>query len=319
MVHEHETVLLNEAVDALAIRPDGRYMDATFGRGGHSQEVLKQLGADGHLIVVDRDPEALAYAHALAASDSRVEVYEGAFSEVLRAYADSDAPRLDGILFDLGVSSPQLDDPLRGFSFQHNGPLDMRMDPTSGVSAAEWLQDVDETELANVIYQYGEERLSRRIARVIVAQREVSPLTTTLALAECVAKAVPRRGDPSKHPATRTFQAIRIYINDEMGEIQRALLASVPCLAENGRLSVISFHSLEDRLVKQFMRYLEHPDRHIGDDFPDAWEKTALGKWHQPLLRRVGKFQAATDQESGRNRRARSAKLRVAEKYSCQP
>ncbi len=309
----HDAVLLHEAVQALAIQAGGRYLDATFGRGGHSRAILDQLGPSGCLAVVDRDPEALSVAYEWAAHDTRLEVLSGAFSSVLADYANSDAPRLNGILFDLGVSSPQLDQPARGFSFQHDGPLDMRMNPEEGISAQEWLSTVDETALADCLYHLGEERFSRRIARAIVERRDIQAFETTLDLAECIAKAVPRK-DPHKHAATRSFQAIRMHINDEIGEIQRALLDAVRCLAVGGRLAVITFHSIEDRLVKQVMRYLKHPERHQGDDFPDAWLGTPLKRWMTPCLNPIGKFTEAGAQEAERNRRARSAKLRVAEK-----
>lgn len=312
----HDTVLLNEAVAALNIKPDGYYLDATFGRGGHSQLILSALGDAGRLIVVDRDPEALLIAREWAARDPRIEVRPGSFSEVLADYVRSKTHQpLDGILFDLGVSSPQLNQPERGFSFQHDGPLDMRMNPEEGLSAAEWLARVDEEDLANCLYYYGEERFSRRIARAIVARRIERPFETTLDLADCISKAMPRK-EHHKHAATRSFQAIRIKINDEIGEIQRALLDAVRCLSLGGRLSVISFHSIEDRLVKQVMRYLVYPERHQGDDFPDAWIGTELVKWTKPCLQTVGKFIEPGFDESERNRRARSAKLRVAEKTS---
>ncbi|MES2207849.1 MAG: 16S rRNA (cytosine(1402)-N(4))-methyltransferase RsmH [Pseudomonadota bacterium] len=315
--HSHDAVLLKESVQALDIQADGIYLDATFGRGGHSRLILDQLGPEGRLIAIDRDPEALIVADDWAAQDSRFSVLSGSFSSCLAQYAVSDQPRLNGILFDLGVSSPQLDQPERGFSFQHDGCLDMRMDTRTGLTAAQWLQHVDEETLANCLYQLGEERFSRRISREIVQRRAIQPFERTLDLANCIAKAIPRR-EKHKHPATRSFQAIRMHINDEIGEIQRALLSAIDCLSVGGTLAVISFHSIEDRLVKQLFRYLKCPERHQGDEFPDAWLGTALTSYSQPLLKPIGKFTEAAEEETERNRRARSAKLRIAKKIAAQ-
>ncbi len=311
----HDAVLLSESVDALEIQADGVYLDATFGRGGHSRLILDHLGAGGRLIAIDRDPEALVVAEFWAAQDSRFSILSGSFSTCLAEYAVSDQPRVDGILFDLGVSSPQLDQPDRGFSFQHDGCLDMRMDTRVGLTAAQWLRHVDEETLANCLYQLGEERFSRRIAREIVQRRVLQPFERTLDLANCIAKAVPRK-EKHKHPATRSFQAIRMHINDEIGEIQRALLSAIDCLKVGGTLAVISFHSIEDRLAKQLFRYLKCPERHQGEEFPDAWSGTALLAYKDPLLKPIGKFTEPGEEETNRNRRARSAKLRIAKKIA---
>jgi 16S rRNA (cytosine1402-N4)-methyltransferase len=310
----HDTVLAQEAIAALNIREEGIYLDATFGRGGHSREILKQLGQTGRLHVIDRDPEALKVAREWAAEDARIRVHAGTFAEVLsRLLREGIDIGFDGILFDLGVSSPQLDQHHRGFSFQYDGPLDMRMNPEEGDSAAEWLRYVDEKELADVLYHLGEERFSRRIARAIVERRAIKPFATTLDLADCITKAMPRK-EHHKNPATRSFQAIRMAINDEIGQIQQGLLEAIKLLRVGGRLSVITFHSIEDRLVKQCIRYLGCPERFQGDDFPDAWLKTPLLTWQQVCLKAIGKFTLPGEEESVRNRRARSAKLRVAEK-----
>ncbi len=245
----HQTVLLNEAVQALSINPDGHYVDATFGRGGHSRAVLERLSPRGRLTVFDKDPQAIAEAQALAAADARVALRHEGF----RALGALGAGSVDGVLMDLGVSSPQLDDPSRGFSFRHEGPLDMRMDTTRGQSVAQWLETVPVSTLAEVIRDYGEERFAAPIAKAIDRRRqERGPFRTTLELAEVVAGAVKTR-EPGKDPATRTFQALRIFINAELEELQAALEASLTVLKAGGRLVVISFHSLEDRMVKQFM------------------------------------------------------------------
>ena len=249
MQPEHRTVLLNEAVQALQIQPDGHYVDGTFGRGGHSRAILARLSPAGRLTVFDKDPQAIAVAQALAAHDARVAVRHEGFA----ALATLPPGSLDGILLDLGVSSPQLDDPARGFSFRHDGPLDMRMDPTRGTSAAEWLATATVAEMTEVFRDYGEERFAAQIAKAIDRRRqERGPVRTTAELAEIVAGAVKTR-EPGKDPATRTFQAIRIHVNAELEELQQALEASLSVLRPGGRLVVISFHSLEDRRVKQFL------------------------------------------------------------------
>ncbi|TSE24460.1 Ribosomal RNA small subunit methyltransferase H [Tepidimonas sediminis] len=250
MALQHRTVLLNEAVQALRIQPDGHYVDGTFGRGGHSRAILARLGPAGRLTVFDKDPQAIEVAQALAAQDARVTVRHEGFA----ALAGLPPASLDGILLDLGVSSPQLDDAARGFSFRHDGPLDMRMDPTRGISAAEWLATATVAEMTEVIRDYGEERFAAQIAKAIDRRRQArGPVRTTAELAEIVAGAVKTR-EPGKDPATRTFQAVRIHVNAELEELQQALDASLSVLRPRGRLVVISFHSLEDRLVKRFLQ-----------------------------------------------------------------
>jgi len=303
----HQTVLLQEAVDALVTDPDGIYIDGTFGRGGHSRLLLQRLGPGARLLVIDKDPEAIAVAETLRKEDSRVFVAHGSFAD-MRACAASllGVTQVDGVLLDLGVSSPQLDDAVRGFSFMNDGPLDMRMDTTRGISAAEWLASADEEELARVMYEFGEERFSRRMARAIVAARQEQPLTRTLQLAELLRHANPA-WEKHKHPATRAFQGIRIFINDELGDLSRALTAMLELLRVGGRMVVISFHSLEDRMVKQFIR------KHVrGDEFPPGLPVTVAQM--KPRLRIPDKAQKVGAEEKQRNVRARSAMLRVAEK-----
>jgi 16S rRNA (cytosine1402-N4)-methyltransferase len=303
----HRPVLLQEAVEALAVKADGIYMDGTFGRGGHSREILARLGPGGRLLALDRDPEAHAAATALAGSDARVSVYRAAFSMLERIATEAGVSgRVSGVLLDIGVSSAQLDDARRGFSFIQKGPLDMRMDPDAGESAADWLTHAPEQDIAGVIHEYGEERHARRIARAIVAARDAAPLTDTLQLAEIVSRAVPRH-DRHKHPATRTFQAIRIFINRELEELGACLEQCLKVLAPAGRLAVISFHSLEDRMVKRFIRdhaRLPEPDPKAPWLVPEG----------SPVLRTVGKAVQAGDTEVAENPRSRSAVLRVAEK-----
>jgi 16S rRNA (cytosine1402-N4)-methyltransferase len=303
----HAPVLLDEALVGLAVRPDGYYLDATFGRGGHARAILMKLGPTGRLCAVDRDPEAVASAQQVLGSDPRVHILHGNFRDLAdllpRAWAERG---FDGILFDLGVSSPQLNAPQRGFSFMQDGPLDMRMDPESGESAARWLARVDQNELSRVLHELGEERFARRIARAIVARRSEAPITRTADLAAIVASAVPTR-EPGKHPATRTFQAIRMHINAELESLAAALASSLKLLAPQGRLVVISFHSLEDRTVKLFMR------RHATVDpvyagLPDVPARA------RPVLRIVGKAVKPAESEIAANPRARSAVLRVAER-----
>ena len=301
----HETVLLAEAVAGLAIRADGVYLDATFGRGGHSAAILAQLGAEGRLLATDRDVRAKLAAEALATSDARFQFQHVAFSEAAHWLADLGLQgRVDGVLFDLGVSSPQIDEAARGFSFQQNGPLDMRMNQQAGQTAAEWLAVAEEVEIANVLYQLGDEKFSRRIARRIVETRGAQPLLTTFDLVRCIVEATPRQ-DPRKHPATRSFQAIRLHINRELDEITQALAQVVDLLAIGGRLVVISFHSLEDRIVKNFMR----------DE--SSTEKDFFG---QPVgtarLKRVGGSLRASAAEIDRNPRSRSAIMRIAERVA---
>jgi len=305
----HRPVLLQEAVEALAVQADGIYMDGTFGRGGHSREILARLGPKGRLLALDRDPEAHAAATALAGSDTRVSVYRAAFSMLERIATEAGVSgRVNGVLLDIGVSSAQLDDARRGFSFIQKGPLDMRMDPDAGESAAEWLTRAPEQDIAGVIHEYGEERHARRIARAIVAAREAAPLTDTLQLAEIVSRAVPRH-DRHKHPATRTFQAIRIFINRELEELGACLEQCLRVLAPAGRLAVISFHSLEDRMVKRFIR------DHARMPEPDPKAPWLMPEGN-PVLRAVGKAVQAGEAEVAENPRSRSAVLRVAERLA---
>ncbi len=306
---QHLPVLLKEAVTALAIKPDGFYVDGTFGRGGHSRAILQQLNDDGRLLGLDRDPQAIIAGQVLAAEDSRFSIEHCAFSQLSDViHQRLWQQRIDGVLLDIGVSSPQLDEAARGFSFMQDGPLDMRMDTSAGISAAQWLAQAEEVEIATVIKTLGEERYGKRIARAIVEQRQQTPLTTTRQLAELIDKASPSR-DKFKHPATRTFQAIRIFINNELDELSSALEQAIDVLAIGGRLAVISFHSLEDRIVKRFLR-----DEAKGDDLPAHFPIRAAEL--NPRLKIVGKAVQASDAEVAANPRARSAVLRVAEKLA---
>jgi 16S rRNA (cytosine1402-N4)-methyltransferase len=298
----HIPVMRDAVLAGLAVKPDGCYLDGTFGRGGHARAILERLGPSGRLLVMDRDPEAIAHAHREFGGDARVSISHANFSEM----GDWHAARtgLDGILLDLGVSSPQLDDASRGFSFQSDAPLDMRMDPTAGESAAEFLARAAESEIAEVLFRYGEERMSRRIARAIVARRAAAPVRSTRELAELVERVLGRRERP-KHPATRTFQALRLHVNDELGSLERALPAAASVLEPGGRLAVISFHSLEDRIVKQFIRGPQPRPMRRGLPQPEV---------APPPLRAVGRKRLADAVEVARNPRARSAVLRIAEK-----
>ena len=291
----------------LSIKPDGVYVDGTFGRGGHAGAILAELGPQGRLLAIDRDPEAVQSAEQQFGADPRFEIEQGAFTMLSEVVAQRQLQgRVNGLLLDLGVSSPQLDDASRGFSFSADGPLDMRMDPSSGMSAAVWLETASEGDIARVLKTYGEERFSRRIARAIVEVRHASPLRTTRALAELIAAAVPVR-EKHKHPATRSFQAIRIYINSELDEITAVLDQGREVLAPQGRMVVISFHSLEDRIVKRFIR-----DEYRGEQPP--LEFPLAGMDYVPRMRPVGKAVRAGELEVNSNPRARSAVLRVAER-----
>ncbi len=305
----HEPVLLVEAVEALNIKADGVYMDATFGRGGHTEAILGRLVDAGRLLCLDRDPEAISRARERFGADPRVGIFLAPFS-ALAACAERVRPglQLDGILFDLGVSSPQLDDPERGFSFMQDGPLDMRMSAGTGPSAADLVNEAPERELVRIFRDFGEERFAGRIARAIVADRQKVPFRRTLQLAEMIARVSPTH-DRHKHPATRVFQALRIRVNDELGELELALDAALGRLAPSGRLAVISFHSLEDRIVKQFMR------RHAQDD-PMYAGLPFVPLHARPRLRLVGKAVQPGDAETARNPRARSARLRIAERLA---
>jgi len=308
----HKPVLCDEVIEALNIKPNGCYIDATFGRGGHSRAILAKLSANGHLWVIDQDPSAIEVANSLAAQDKRLTVCHARF-DVLQAYCVEQgiSGKVDGILLDLGVSSPQLDDPSRGFSFMQAGPLDMRMDTSQGQSAGEWLAAAPEGEIADVLYTYGEERFSRRIAKAIVTARAEAPIETTDRLAEIIKKANPA-WEKHKHPATRSFQAIRIYINQELTTLEDTLRQTLAVLAPGGRLAVISFHSLEDRIVKQFIQHHAKPAplprvlRHL----PIMEDQPAF----IPDLKMIGRKLRPSDAEIDTNPRARSALLRVAEK-----
>jgi len=303
----HTSVLLQESIAALNIKPAGTYVDATFGRGGHTREILKKLDPESTLVVIDKDPQAISVAEEIAASDTRVKVFVGSFKNLQKFCSDLNiVGKVDGILFDLGVSSPQLDQAERGFSFMKEGALDMRMDPTSGISVAEWLAAADENDIAKVLKTLGEEKFSKRIANAIVNTREKSPILTTTQLAELISNAVPFR-EKHKHPATRSFQALRIYINQELDDLTTVLEQVIPVLAEKGRLVVISFHSLEDRIVKQFIA--KHAK---GDDFPHLLPVTQSQL--SPKLKKIGKVVKPSDLEIDQNVRARSAVMRIAEK-----
>lgn len=306
-MNAHRPVLCDEAVAALAVRTDGVYLDCTFGRGGHSREILSRLGTDGRLLAFDQDPAAVAAGQESAKQDPRFFLFHTNFEALAETVTNAGyAGQLDGVLFDLGVSSPQLDDAGRGFSFLHDGPLDMRMDPTRGESAAAWLARVRERELADVLREYGEERYAKRIARAVVRARGEAPITRTRRLADLVAAAHPA-WEAHKHPATRSFQAIRIFLNRELEALERALPQALTMLEAGGRLAVISFHSLEDRIVKRFIR-----EQSRGGDFPPDLPVPASA--FHPVLRAVGKAVRPGEDEADSNPRARSAVLRVAEK-----
>lgn len=304
----HTTVLLNETVDGCVIDPDGVYVDGTFGRGGHSRQLLSKLGNQGRLIGFDKDPRAIESGNELAAEDARFQIVQSSFADMRSALASLGIEKVNGILLDLGVSSPQLDDAERGFSFMKDGPLDMRMNPDSGISAAEWVATTPESEIARVLKEYGEERFARRMARVLVEKRKNEEITRTLQLAEIIKHANPA-WEKHKHPATRAFQAIRIAVNNELGDLENVLADSVDLLLPAGRLSVISFHSLEDRMVKRFLRAQEK-----GKDLPPGLPvmEDQLGK----TMKKIGKAIMPTRAEIDRNPRARSAVLRIAERLA---
>ena len=309
----HVPVLLGPVLEGLNIRADGCYVDGTFGRGGHSRAILERLTAAGRLLAIDRDPQAIASASKALLSDPRFELVRGECAQLEKLIADRGLlGRVDGVLLDLGVSSPQLDEASRGFSFLRDGPLDMRMDPDHGYSAADWLATVDEKELRHVLKTYGEERNAARIARAIVAARDEAPIETTMQLADVIAAAAPAHGQ-KRHPATKSFQAIRIFINGELDQLQCALEQSVNVLRKptapgsGGRLCVISFHSLEDRLVKRFIREASRESEQFRG-------MPSVPAEHRPRLKPIGGLVEATDEEVAANRRARSARLRVAER-----
>ena len=304
---EHIPVLAEEVLGALALEPDGYYVDATFGRGGHTALLLQALGREGRVLALDRDPQAIAAGSQRFAHEMRLALVHASFADV-RALVPTYAGGRDcrGILFDLGVSSPQLDDPARGFSFRADGPLDMRMDPTRGEPVSAWLTRASVDEIREVIATLGEERFARRVAQAIVEARREHPIERTRELAELVARAV-RTREPGKHPATRTFQALRMHVNDELGQLERALGGAVDSLANGGRLAVISFHSLEDRVVKRFMQRESQLD-------PAFARLPVVPPQLTPRLKLVGRKLRPSKEETTRNPRSRSALLRVAEK-----
>ena len=308
-VFSHQAVLLNETVSGVITDAGGFYIDGTFGRGGHARELLSRLNESARVLAFDKDPEAVAVGKALAREDPRFDIYHGSFAEISDAVKERNQQgRIDGILLDLGVSSPQLDDSQRGFSFMKDGPLDMRMNNASGMTAAEWLASAEETEIANVLWQYGEERFGRRIARAIVEDRAEKPFETTHDLAGLIKRICPAK-EKHKHPATRSFQGIRIYLNRELDDLKTCLHDGLDELKVGGRFSIISFHSLEDRIVKQFIQ------KHVkGDDFPAGLPVTEsqLNK----RLKHISKAVKASAEELDVNIRARSAVLRVAEKLA---
>ncbi|MEM9403147.1 MAG: 16S rRNA (cytosine(1402)-N(4))-methyltransferase RsmH [Pseudomonadota bacterium] len=303
----HVPVLMQPVLEGLDIKKSGCYLDATFGRGGHSKAIMQRLGEGGRLIAIDQDPQAVASVSDELKRDARFEIIRGNYAE-LEAFLGTRGlvGRVDGILMDLGVSSPQLDEAERGFSFRRDGPLDMRMDPGAGTSAAGWLAEVEAKELRRVLRTYGEEKSAGRIATAILAARDRAPLETTRQLAEVVEQAAPQHGS-RKHPATKTFQAIRIFINDELAQLEKGLAKAAAALAPGGRLCVITFHSLEDRIVKRFIRdQSKEPEPYRG--MPDIPEE------FRPPLRLVGRPVVANDAEIDANVRARSARLRIAER-----
>ena len=306
--HSHQPVLLSEVIVALSINPVGNYVDCTFGRGGHSKEILKYLSDQGHLLAIDQDPHAIAYGEMHFANDRRINFEQCNFSQILQVAKKYNLEgKTNGVLFDLGVSSPQLDDPDRGFSFMQDGPLDMRMNANEGISAADWLQNVNTKELYKVLQTYGQERYAKKIATAIVKQREIAPLKTTGQLADVVQKTIGYSHE-HKHPATRTFQAIRIFINKELEMLEIALDDCVAMLAQTGRLLVITFHSLEEQLVKSFVR------KYSQSELP---RKMPVIDHFKPLLKRVCKPIAPSENEIASNPRSRSAKLHVMEHLGC--
>jgi 16S rRNA (cytosine1402-N4)-methyltransferase len=304
---EHITVLLHEAVDALVQDVDGLYIDCTFGRGGHSRLILEKLSAQGRLIGIDKDPRAIATANELANEDSRFSICHGSFADMTTwLEQNGDGRPVAGILMDLGVSSPQLDEAERGFSFMNDGPLDMRMNTESGLTAAQWVASAKEEDIANVLYQFGEERHSRRLAKAIVMRRSEEPFERTLDLAQVIKDAHPK-WEKGRHPATKSFQAIRIFLNDELGDLTTGLDIATDLLAKSGRLVVISFHSLEDRMVKRFIRAKEKGPQ-LPPDIP------IMESDYPVILKHIGKAIKPSKEEVNANIRSRSAIMRVAEK-----
>lgn len=305
----HQSVLLHESIKGLAIKADGVYFDGTFGRGGHSQEILNHLNEKGRLFAIDKDPVAIEYAKDHFGLDKRFQIFHGSFARINEFAGDAGVlGKVDGVLLDLGVSSPQIDNPERGFSFMQEGPLDMRMDLTQSISAAKFVNEAEANEMASIFRLYGEERFAGRIARAIVEARAVTPITTTLQLAEIVKEANPK-WEKHKHPATRVFQAIRIHVNQELTDLSNCLEQCLDVLAPGGRLAVISFHSIEDRIVKQFMRDKEQGER-PPPEVPIRYEETKTN------FKRVGKAVMPDASEVNNNVRSRSAVLRIGEKLA---
>lgn len=305
----HSPVLYEQVLEVLNVVPDGVYVDGTFGRGGHAAGILDRLGKHGKLLAFDKDPDALKFAQHRFGQEPRLQIVNGSFADLENTVTELGwQQKVNGVFLDLGVSSPQLDDAARGFSFQHDGPLDMRMNPHAGQSAADWLAIASDKDIAEVLWRFGEERFSRRIARNIVKEREESPLLTTSQLASLIAKSVPGRKE-RKHPATRSFQAIRIFINAELEDVKSVLPQSLEVLAPGGRLAVISFHSLEDRIVKRFIR-----DQQRGPQLPP--DMPIVPEAYKPRLRAIGKLIRANEEQIKQNPRARSAILRVAERLA---
>ena len=311
-VLQHVTVLLDAAVDALSVKADGIYVDGTYGRGGHSQKITERLGADGRLLAIDKDPVAVGVATADAesrvATDSQLAVFHGSFADLDQALEQNGFPEtFDGLLLDLGVSSPQIDDGSRGFSFQRDGALDMRMNPTQGISAATWIAKATEAEMLDVLWKYGDERFARRIVRSILETREAKPLETTLQLANLISAAVPRKFHSKRHPATKSFQAIRIFINQELADLERCLDVAVERLNPGGRLVVISFHSLEDRIVKRFFKKQSTP--------PTLPRGLPIMDTHLEMpFKVIGKAMKPDADEVMENVRSRSSVMRILER-----
>ncbi len=306
MSTKHETVLRHEAVEALVTSAEGVFVDCTYGRGGHSAEILKKLNSRGRLLVIDKDLVAIEHARNRLGNDDRVLIRQGSFCDLAVFLCDEGIAKVDGVLMDLGVSSPQLDESARGFSFSQNGPLDMRMNQQDGQTASEWLMTADEKDISYVLWKYGEEKFSRRIARQIVAARASEAIETTYQLVDIIEEGTPRK-DPNKHPATRSFQAIRIYINQELADLEAGLKAAVKVLNRGGKLVVISFHSLEDRIVKRYMRDLAR-----GEKLPD--KLPIRDSEIKRTLKLIGKAAKPSVEEVMRNRRSRSSIMRIAEK-----
>ncbi|VUD40333.1 Ribosomal RNA small subunit methyltransferase H [Thalassocella blandensis] len=303
---QHYSVLLQESVDALVINKDGLYIDGTFGRGGHSREILKRLSQSGRLVAFDKDPQAIAVGQELEKEDERFAIVHDSFSQMEVWLKGQGIEHVDGVLLDLGVSSPQLDQAERGFSFLQDGPLDMRMDTTKGQTAADWIAHAKEEDITRILKEYGEERFAKRMARAIVTTRQEQEISTTSQLAKIVAEANPK-WEKGKHPATRAFQAIRIFINGELDDLESALEAALNVLGKGGRLVAISFHSLEDRMVKRFMR-----DKARGKEFPAGMPVTE--EMLEKELKVMSKALKASETEVGENIRSRSAVMRIAEK-----